>query len=86
MATRHSTMRNVYEVCMRCGATQPLSEMRWQNGILVCNTYRCIDTAIVGSRDLNVARELAINRKELQADEKLTNPVNRKNDQTEVLY
>ena len=76
----------MYEVCQRCGCTQPLSEMRWQNGILVCSTYRCVDTAIIGSRDINVARNIGVYRHELEPDAKLTNPVERNNDQLEVLY
>jgi hypothetical protein len=86
MATRKTTMRNVYEVCQRCGATQPLSEMRWQNGILVCYTYKCVDTAIIGKRDIDVSRAISVYRHELEPDRKLINPVDRKNDQLDVLY
>lgn len=79
-------MTNVYHTCSRCGTRRILADMRWQNGILVCNWSGCVDTAIVGSRDLNVAREVAVNRKEMQPDEKLVNPIERRNDQTEILY
>ena len=87
MATRHTSGRvNVYGTCQRCGCYQPLSEMYWQNGILICRTYSCVDTAIIGSRDIAVAKAIAVDRKELQPDIKLTLPVERKNDQMEVLY
>lgn len=76
----------VYYTCMRCSVRQPLSHMAWQNGILVCKDNRCIDTAIVGSRDLAVERQVSIWRHELEPDPKLINPIGRKNDQADVLY
>ena len=60
--------------------------MMWQNGILVCKDNGCVDTAIVGSRDLRVARAVGVWRHELEPDPKLVNPTNRKNDQLDVLY
>lgn len=81
-----SQRTNVYHTCQRCGLRQPLATMRWQNGLLVCQVSNCIDTAIVGSRDLNVARQIAVYRHELEPDTKLTSPIERKNDQFEVLY
>jgi hypothetical protein len=86
MATRHTNHVNVYEVCDRCGCVQPVSEMRWQNGVLICFTYDCVDKAIVGSRDIAVARAISVYRHELEPDTKLTTPVERNNDQLEVLY
>lgn len=86
MAKRHSTLKNVYATCQRCGTDEPLAEMRWQDGMLLCHTNRCVDTAIIGSRDIAVAKAVAINRHELEADPKLTTPIERKNDQLEVLY
>lgn len=86
MATRHTQMRNVYFVCQRCGSTQPLSEMRWQNGLLLCNQYRCVDTAIIGKRDIDVARAISVYRHELEPDPKLVTPIDRRNDQFDVLY
>lgn len=58
--------------CMRCGRRMPLGIMRWQFGLLVCSWSDCIDTAVVGSRDLEVARQVAIDRHELVPDPKLT--------------
>jgi len=81
-----SQRTNVYHECMRCGFRHPLSEMRWQNGILVCQGTNCVDTAIIGKRDIDVARAVAINRHELEPDPKITTPVERKNDQLDVLY
>jgi len=60
--------------------------MIWQNGILVCNVTQCIDKAIVGSRDINVARAVGVFRHELEADAKLTNPTERRVDQNDILY
>jgi len=77
---------NVYEICQRCGVRQPLSAMRWQNGILTCTGNNCVDKAIIGSRDIAVARAVAVYRHEMEPDPKLTNPIERKNDQFEVLY
>ena len=77
---------NVYYFCQRCGFRQRFSDLKWQNGILVCGTTDCIDTAILGSRDLAVSKAVSIDRKELTPDPKLVHPVERKNDQAEVLY
>jgi hypothetical protein len=60
--------------------------MVWQNGQLVCSVTNCIDKAIVGSRDINVARAVAVYRHELEPDAKLTNPTARHADQTDILY
>lgn len=81
-----SQQKNVYHVCQRCGFRQPLSKMRWQNGILVCYVTNCVDKAIVGSRDINVARAVSVYRHELEPDPKLTTPVDRRADQNEILY
>jgi hypothetical protein len=76
----------VYAYCQRCGFRQMLSEMRWQNGVLVCYNTNCVDTAIIGSRDIAVSRAVAIDRHELEPDRKLIEPADRKNDQNEILY
>lgn len=81
-----STRTNVYHECQRCGWRQPLTQMRWQNGLLVCTQNRCVDTAIIGKRDIDVARAVAVYRHELEPDPKLVSPVERKNDQLDVLY
>ena len=60
--------------------------MVWQNGVLRCSANRCVDKAIVGSRDINVSRALSVDRQELRPDDKLTTPVDRKNDLNDVLY
>jgi hypothetical protein len=86
MAKLHTQRQNIYHTCARCGTDQPLARMKWQNGILICSTLRCIDTAIIGSRDINVAREIGIDRHELVPDVKLTTPVIRTDDQYEVLW
>lgn len=82
----HTQQSNVYFVCERCGATWPLGRMRWQNGKLLCYPNKCVDTAIVGSRDILVAQAVAVDRKEFQPDPKISNPRDRRNDELEVLY
>ena len=77
---------HVYFICQRCGFRQPLSHMRWQNGLLVCQDTNCVDKAILGKRDVDVDRALSIDRHELEPDPKLTTPIERKNDQLDVLY
>lgn len=79
-------MENVYHTCMRCGTRRILHDMVWQNGILVCGMSDCVDTAIVGSRDMQVAMVVGQLSKELQPDEKLVNPVGRRDDVAEVLF
>ena len=60
--------------------------MIWQNGVLRCSKTNCIDTAIIDNYQINVARQVAIWRHELEPDRKLTEPVDRKDDQNDVLY
>lgn len=86
MPLYRSQLNNVYHTCGRCGTRQPLAKMRWQNGILVCSPKKCVDAAIIGSRDINVSRAIGINRHELEPDRKLTEVVDRKVDMTEVLF
>jgi hypothetical protein len=84
-----SQQKNIYHDCARCGFRQPLSKMKWQNGLLVCSVTDCIDHGpmpIVGTRDIAVARAVSVWRHELEPDKKLTEPVDRKNDEQEVLY
>jgi len=79
----------VYANCSRCGFRQPLSKMRWQDGKLLCSVTDCIDHGpmpIVGSRDIAVARAVAVWRHELEPDKKLTEPVDRKSDDSDILY
>ena len=86
MALQHTQHRNIYHICMRCGFVQPIATMIWQNGVLVCKKTDCIDTAIIGNRDINVARATSVWRHEFEPDRKLTEPVDRKDDQNDVLY
>lgn len=86
MPATRSQQKNVYHECARCGVRFPLSQLQWQNGQLFCSPNRCIDTALQGSRDLKVARQLSIDRKEMQPDQKLTNPTVRRDGGLDVLY
>ena len=82
MAHRHTQRRNVYHIDQRTGFVEPLAEMQWDNGVLT----KQVDTAILGSRDMKVARAVAIDRHELQPDRKLTEPAERTSSQNEILY
>lgn len=86
MARLHVQHQVVYHECGRCGFTRPLSTMIWQNGILCCKQTSCIDTAIIDNYEINVARAVSIWRHELEPDRKLIEPVDRKDDQNDVLY
>jgi len=81
-----SQLKNVYETCARCGFRQPLSKMIWQDGKLLCTVTNCVDKAIVGSRDINVARAVSVYRHEMEPDPKLTNPTERRVDTNDILY
>lgn len=53
----------------------------------MCKANNCIDTLVVGARDLAVAKAVSVDRKELQPDPKLTTPSARRNDGgPEVLF
>lgn len=76
----------VYHICSRCNRRMPLDSMRWQYGLLVCEWSDCIDVAVVGSRDLAVARQMTVDRKELQPDPKLYNVKDPAADLNDVPY
>jgi len=63
-----------------------LAEMRWQYGLLICEWSDCIDQAVVGSRDLAVARAMTVDRHELQPDPKLYNVKDPASDLNDVPY
>lgn len=77
--------KNVYHLCMRCDNRYPLAQMAWQNGKLLC-LAKCYDRAIRGSRDIQVAKAVSINRHELEPDEKLTTPSERRSDVLDVYW
>lgn len=54
--------------------------MEWQNGKLLCTGNNCVDKAIRGSRDIAVAKQIAVDRHEQQPDPKLTNPTDPRRD------
>lgn len=49
---------NVYFQCGRCGLRQPLARMKWQEGVLYCDVYNCIDDLILGQRDAMLAKTM----------------------------
>lgn len=58
---------------MRTNHKWPLADMSWDNGLLVCNWAK--DRAINGAAEFNWALEASKDRRELQPDPKLVNPV-----------
>jgi hypothetical protein len=64
---------HVYYTCQRTGRKWPLSDMSWDNGLLVCNDEK--DVAINGSFEFRVAQEASRDRQELVPDEKIIHPI-----------
>jgi hypothetical protein len=52
----------------------PLDQLEWQFGLLFCTVYNCLDTAVQGSHEFAVAREVGRQRNELTPDPKLIHP------------
>lgn len=79
---------NVYHFCMRCGLRQPLAQMVWQRGLLVCKSTNCIDRWVVGFRELAVAKALAgiANTTEAQPVQKLTEPALAADDEEQITF
>jgi hypothetical protein len=80
-----SQRSKVYHNCSRCDFRYPLDEMLWQQGKLLC-LAKCYDNSITGARDIQVARAVSIPRHELEPDEKLTNPSERRADVLDVYW
>lgn len=64
---------HTYFTCQRTGRKWPLSDMSWDNGLIVCNDER--DGAINGSFEMRMQREASKDRQELVPDPKLIHPV-----------
>jgi hypothetical protein len=64
----------VYYTCQRCNRKWPLSDMSWDNGLLVCNAL-CRDRTVLGAVELAQAKEASRDRQELVPDPKLIHPV-----------
>ena len=68
-----------YFTCMRCQRKVPISEMQWDNGLLVCakgnGRYCTADGAINGSFEMKMAKEAGVDKKEYQPETKLVSPV-----------
>ena len=46
--------------------------MKWQRGLLLCRT--CLDTELLGERDVKIAQVLSDGKEEFTPVEKLRNP------------
>lgn len=66
-------MDYVYGTCQRTNRKWPLSDMSWDNGLLVCNDVK--DRVVFGAIELAWAREASRDRQELVPDPKLIHPV-----------
>ncbi len=64
----------VYSTCQRCGRKVPLSEMKWQDGKLVCYTYNDVDRNVNGAFEMAIANVTSQNRHELEPEPKLVTP------------
>ncbi len=72
----HAEPTSPYYKCSRCGTVRELSELEWQEGLLLCKTGDCFDTKVLGSRDADVVRSLEAiaSQPDAQPDDKLLNP------------
>lgn len=66
-----------WHICARCGLRFHITEMEWQEGLLLCTRY-CFDTAksgrpLVGQTEAAIARVFTNPSNELMPDPKLTN-------------
>lgn len=73
---RRGRLQHKYHLCGRCGVRYPLSELTWQNDVLVCYA-NCYDTMLAEQRDAELARKEAQagESRELQPDFKITDGV-----------
>lgn len=71
---RRSVHSSTWHNCPRCSKKTDLSRMVRQRGVLVCNRESCLDTSLVGERDLAVAKaiEATVSSTELQPHPILT--------------
>ena len=72
-----SVFEGPWHFCARCCEKTHISEMEWQRGLLLCKRRNCIDTgelALVGSRDMAIAKAIEVPTHELEPDPKLVNP------------
>lgn len=66
-------LQHKYHQCSRCTVRYPLSQLTWQNGLLVCYA-NCYDTQLPEQRDSEMNRKVmqAEQSRELQPDYKIT--------------
>lgn len=66
-------LQHKYHFCDRCGVRYPLSQLTWQNSILICYA-NCYDSQIPEQRDAEMNRKVmqAEQSRELQPDYKIT--------------
>lgn len=66
-------LQHKYHYCDRCKVRYPLSQLTWQDGILVCYV-NCYDSQLPQERDAEMDRKIAQagQSRELQPDFKIT--------------
>lgn len=69
-------LQHKYHDCSRCGVRYPLSQLTWQDGLLVCYA-NCFDSQLLQQRDAEMDRKVAIagQSHELQPDYKITDGI-----------
>lgn len=67
-------LENTYTTCARCQRKVPIGLCQWDNGLLVCTVYGCLDRLINGSFEYAYTLEASRDRQELHPDEKLIRP------------
>ena len=68
-------MEYTYTTCSRCQRKVPISLCSWDNGLLVCRVYDCLDRLINGTFEYAYTEAASQDRQELHPDEKLIHPV-----------
>ena len=73
--SRSGIRGNPWHNCARCGLSYRVSELTWQEGLLLCQRT-CWDSQTASARDIQISRimsEIAL-YPDAQVDPKLTNP------------
>jgi hypothetical protein len=72
-----SYLEGPYHFCARCGSRVHIEEMEWQQGLLLCKKYDCVDHGIyplIGQREAAIAHALEVPSQELMPNDKLLYP------------
>lgn len=73
-----SFLENPYHFCARCGSRVHIKDMVWQEGLLLCKKWDCVDYGtypLIGQRESAIAHALEVPSQELMPDPKLLEPM-----------